>query len=74
MSLFLYVLQGPFDFVQCTGVLHHLADPSQGLALLGDSLRVGGGMALMVYSKIGRTGLYQIQQLLRYVNEEENNM
>src|SRR5437868_11781661 len=29
-------LGGQFDVILCTGVLHHMADPSAGLAALGD--------------------------------------
>jgi len=60
---------GQFDFIQCTGVLHHLRSPSEGLRCLADSLTDTGGMDIMVYGQYGRTGVYQLQDLLRLVNE-----
>ena len=60
---------GKFDFIQCSGVLHHLSSPDEGLKILTDSLKDTGGMNLMVYAKYGRTGVYQIQELMRMANE-----
>jgi SAM-dependent methyltransferase len=50
-----------FDHVVCTGVLHHLADPSVGLRRLRDVLAPGGAITLMVYARYGRTGVYLLQ-------------
>ena len=47
-----------FDLVVCTGVLHHLPDPDQGLCALRDVLRPSGAMRLMVYARYGRCLLY----------------
>ncbi|WP_310821166.1 class I SAM-dependent methyltransferase [Stratiformator vulcanicus] len=55
----------PFDFINCSGVLHHLENPADGLAALKSVLKPDGGMALMVYGEMGRTGVYQIQRLMR---------
>jgi SAM-dependent methyltransferase len=56
---------GPFDYVDCCGVLHHLPDPDAGLRALLSVLAPGGGMGLMVYAPHGRTGIYMIQDGLR---------
>ncbi len=56
---------GAFDYIDCCGVLHHLADPPAGLAALKSVLAPGGGMGLMVYAPYGRTGVYQMQEALR---------
>ena len=56
---------GKFDFVNCIGVLHHLENPDIGLQILSDSLKEDGGGSIMVYGQYGRTGVYQIQELLR---------
>ena len=56
---------GTFDFINCCGVLHHLADPAAGLAVLKSVLAAGGAMGLMVYGQYGRTGVYQMQETLR---------
>jgi len=59
---------GPFDFVVCTGVLHHLEDPQSGLMALLEKLKPGGGLGLMFYARYGRAPIYQIQELMRLVN------
>ncbi len=56
---------GPFDYIDCCGVLHHLPDPAAGLAALLSVLAPGGGMGLMVYAPHGRTGVYMVQDALR---------
>ena len=60
---------GKFDYIQCSGVLHHLESPDAGLKVLSDSLTERGGMGIMVYAQYGRTGVYQIQEIMRMVNE-----
>jgi SAM-dependent methyltransferase len=54
-----------FDLVVCTGVLHHLSDPDDGLCALRDVLRPSGAMRLMVYARYGRTGIYMMQEYCR---------
>ena len=59
---------GLFEESQCSGVLHHLKRPSYGLNILKDILTPHGGLALLVYSKYGRTSVYQTQDLLKMIN------
>jgi SAM-dependent methyltransferase len=59
---------GQFDYVNCSGVLHHLEDPQRGLDALAPALKPGGAMMIMVYGEVGRTAVYQLQELLRLVN------
>jgi SAM-dependent methyltransferase len=56
---------GQFDYIDCCGVLHHLIDPPAGLAALADALAPGGGMGVMVYGTLGRTGVYAMQAMLK---------
>ena len=56
---------GPFDYIDCCGVLHHLPDPVAGAAALTKALAPGGGMGLMVYAPYGRAGVYEMQDALR---------
>ena len=56
---------GRFDYVDCCGVLHHLEEPAAGLAALREVLAEGGGMGLMLYGALGRTGVYPLQSALR---------
>ena len=64
---------GPFDYIDCCGVLHHLPDPPEGLRALLSVLAPDGGLGLMVYAPYGRTGIYMIQDGLRLLapSEEE---
>lgn len=58
-------LQRTFDQIICTGVLHHLADPDQGLRSLRQVLDSDGAMQIMVYAKYGRSGIYMMQEFCR---------
>src|ERR1700690_1123301 len=58
---------GRFDYIDCCGVLHHLADPAAGLATLTSVMAPEGGMGLMLYGELGRTGVYHTQEMLRMV-------
>ena len=60
----------PFDYIDCCGVLHHLPNPDLGLRYLADLLRPGGGMGIMVYGALGRTGVYPAQEALRALAPE----
>lgn len=52
-----------YDFVACTGVIHHLAEPGAGLAALREALKPEGSMYLMVYAPFGRDAIYLLQNL-----------
>ena len=62
---------GKFDYINCSGVLHHLADPDLGFKALLSVLKDDGAIGLMVYATSGRTGVYQMQELMRLVNGSE---
>ncbi|MGX9966438.1 class I SAM-dependent methyltransferase [Roseomonas sp. F4] len=64
---------GPFDYIDCCGVLHHLPDPAAGLAALASVLAPGGGMGIMVYAPHGRTGVYMLQDALRLLAPPEED-
>ena len=53
---------GPFDYIDCCGVLHHLPDPQEGFDALSAALATGGGMGVMVYAPHGRSGVYPLQE------------
>jgi SAM-dependent methyltransferase len=54
-----------FDFIQCSGVLHHLPDPEQGWSSLTTVLRPGGVMKIHVYSRLGRLPIVGARTLIR---------
>ncbi len=60
---------GKFDYINCSGVLHHLVAPQEGLQILQGALKPEGGVNVMVYAKYGRTAVYQIQDLMKRINE-----
>ena len=61
-------LEQSFDQIICTGVLHHLPDPDQGLRCLREVLRADGAMQIMVYASYGRTGIYMMQEYCRLLD------
>jgi len=70
----IYLGIGLFNELQCTGVLHHLKNPSTGLKILKDKLSTHGGMGLMVYGKYGRTGVYHMQKLMKMINANQHEI
>jgi ubiquinone/menaquinone biosynthesis C-methylase UbiE len=51
------VLNRHYDLIDCTGVLHHMADPAAGLAALIEVCRPGGLIHLGLYSTYARVGI-----------------
>jgi SAM-dependent methyltransferase len=58
---------GLFDYIDCTGVLHHLPDPTAGMKALSSVLLPEGGVGVMLYGQYGRSGVYPLQELLRTI-------
>jgi len=65
---------GTFDYINCSGVLMILEEPQRGLAALSSVLKDDGAMVIMVYAEYGRTAIYQMQELMRLVNQDEPDM
>ena len=61
---------GAFDYIDCTGVLHHLADPLAGMRALAGALAPEGGMGVMMYGEYGRAGVYPMQEMLKVLAPE----
>jgi SAM-dependent methyltransferase len=51
-----------FDIVECSGVLHHLADPLEGLRALASVLEPGGFAHISLYSELSRRELVRLRQ------------
>lgn len=51
-----------FDVVECTGVLHHMADPMAGWSALTAKLAPGGVMKIGLYSALARRTVAQVRQ------------
>jgi SAM-dependent methyltransferase len=60
---------GEFDYVVCTGVVHHTASPGRALAGLAAALRPAGVMQLMVYNRYHRTRTTAFQKAVRLLLE-----
>ncbi len=65
---------GRFDYINCSGVLHHLDSPPDGLAALKAVLADNGVMGIMLYATYGRNTTYMIQELMRHFNAGQNNL
>ncbi len=64
---------GRFDYINCSGVLHHLESPPEGLQALKEVLADDGVLGLMLYAAYGRAGVYQMQALMRFINQGAEN-
>ena len=53
-----------FDYVDASGVLHHLADPWEGWRILLSLLRPGGVMLIGLYSELGRQSIVAARRLI----------
>lgn len=58
-------VQGPFDVITSTGVIHHMARPEDGLARLAGVLRPGGVVRLGLYSERARAVVQAAHDLIR---------
>jgi SAM-dependent methyltransferase len=59
-----------FDYIACSGVLHHLPDPEAGWAALVEVLAPGGAMNVALYSKIARLPVAATRQRLGALMDE----
>lgn len=57
-------LPGSFDWINCVGVLHHMADPQAGLQALAEKLAPGGLIHIFVYAALGRWEISLMQQAI----------
>ena len=58
-------LDGDFDLIITTGVLHHMADPAAGMRALAGLLRPEGVLAVMLYANYGRIGVQMMQSVFK---------
>lgn len=57
-------VQQQFDIIECSGVLHHMADPMVGWEQLCRRLRPGGLMKVGLYSTRARTIVHQLRAII----------
>lgn len=53
-----------YDYIDFCGVLNHVPDQASALAALSHALAPGGGIGVMAYGRLGRTGVYEAQTAL----------
>ena len=53
-----------FDFIDASGVLHHLCDPWEGWRILLSLLRPGGAMQIGLYSELARRNIVAARTLI----------
>jgi Tfp pilus assembly protein PilF/SAM-dependent methyltransferase len=58
-------LQRSFGFIECSGVLHHMADPFAGWRALLDCLKPGGLMLTAFYSATARTAIAETRDWIK---------
>ena len=56
--------EGPFDYINSVGVLHHLREPLEGLKALGSLLADTGLIHLFLYADAGRWEIHRTQRAL----------
>ena len=57
-------LERKFDVISSVGVLHHMADPAEGLRRLTDLLAPGGYMMLGLYSEAARRDIVELRSII----------
>ncbi|NMO15159.1 amino acid adenylation domain-containing protein [Pyxidicoccus fallax] len=58
-----------FDFIVCTGVIHHTYEPAHALARLSRALKRDGLMELLVYNRFHRTITSAFQKAIRLMTQ-----
>ncbi len=61
-------LNETYDFIACSGVLHHMEDPAKGLAVLVQLMKPGATIRLALYSKTARREIVKAREII-----QENN-
>jgi len=61
-----------FDYVICSGVIHHTKDPQESLSRLVETTKDDGALSIMVYASYLRLGVYYFQDAFRYLDLKSN--
>jgi SAM-dependent methyltransferase len=54
-----------FDFIESSGVLHHMKDPMEGWRALLTRLRPGGRMQIGLYSQSARRDIFEVREYIK---------
>lgn len=61
-----------FDYIACTGVIHHHPDPSLLLRRVGAALKPDGILELMIYNVFHRREITAFQEAMRLLGKEQD--
>lgn len=65
------ILEERFDVIECSGVLHHMADPKAGWQVLRGLLKPSGLMRVALYSDIARARFAKLQAEIAAEDSQE---
>ncbi len=65
-------LQDEFDVIECSGVLHHMDKPYEGLAALSNQLKAGGYIKIGLYSSLARIHVSLARNVIQQLGIEGN--
>ena len=65
--------EGEFDFIVCTGVIHHNSDPEGTLRVLNRALKPDGLLELMVYNRFHRLMNTAVQKAVRLLRSDDSD-
>ncbi|HWP42476.1 MAG TPA: class I SAM-dependent methyltransferase [Blastocatellia bacterium] len=68
------IYRDEFDYIICTGVIHHNVDPQATLARLASALKPAGVMELMVYNRFHRSLTSAFQKAIRILGESRGTV
>jgi len=70
------LLKEKFDIIECCGVLHHMADPQQGLNSLLEILKPKGYMRLALYTELSRKVIVKTREYIQVnkINSDIDSM
>jgi SAM-dependent methyltransferase len=71
-SILNFETKDKFDLIVCTGVLHHLKNPEECINHMSSMLSDNGIMTIMLYNKIGRHGVYLLQEVVKILDLENS--
>jgi len=58
-------LNKKFDVIECSGVIHHMDNPNDGLKVLKKILKPGGYLKLGVYSELARKFIVEMKEYIK---------
>lgn len=64
-----------FDVIECSGVLHHMENPAEGLRAVSQQLKPGAIMKIALYSTLARRNIAELRTLIKnHMPETDSEM